>query len=48
MVRTGWLFPTDLHIPLHAFQRIDAHGDVHLSLSEGDPRDDRDSNFQGI
>ncbi len=48
VVRKGWLFPTDLHIPLHAFQAIDAHGDVHLSLRTGDPRTDRDGAFQGI
>ncbi len=39
--------PTDLHIPLHAFQGTDAHGDVHLSLCTGESRNDRDGNFQG-
>ncbi len=48
VVRTGWLFPTDLHIPLQAFQGTDAHGDVHLSLCTGDPRDDRDGSSQGV
>ena len=42
VVRKGWLFPTDLHIPLQAFRGTDAHGDVHLGLRKADQRDDRD------
>ncbi len=48
VVRKGWLFPTDLHIPLHAFQGTDTHGDVHLGLHKADPRDDRDGASQGL
>jgi len=46
VVRTGWLFPTDLHIPLYAFQGTDAHGDVHLGLCKSDLRNDRDGASQ--
>lgn len=35
VVRKGRLFPTDLHIPLYAFQGIDARGGVHLDLRMG-------------
>lgn len=46
VVRTGWPFPTDLHIPLYAFRETDAHGDVHLGLRTGEPRDDRNGDSE--
>ena len=48
VVRKGWIFHTDLHIPLYAFHGTDAHGDVHLDLSKADPRDDRDGHAQAL
>ncbi len=32
VVRTGWLFGPDLHIPLGSVHEIDAAGNVHLGL----------------